>query len=403
MNRKSRIPHLVSRKDPLSGIRVLDLSRILAGPFCTMRLGDMGAEVIKIEQPGIGDETRRWGPPFIKGESAYYLSINRNKKSVTIDFKSDEGRKILVSLIKKSDVLVENFRGGVLKKIGLDCPSVKKINPRIVYCSITGYGQKSVKSHKPSYDLLIQGESGLMDLTGFPKNPPTKVGVSVADIYAGTIAFAGIMTALYTRQQTGTGTHVDISLLDSALSLLAFQSQISLSSSAKVTRKGNFHPTLAPYQTFKAKDGYINVAVVDETVWKSFCMALQQSDLISNKRFKTNADRVKNHRQLDTILRRIIKCKTRKTWEKIFLKAGVPMGRINSVSEALAMEKDMLQKVRHPVCGNLTMVKSPLAFGEKRSSHVVHPPLLGEHTNKILRTLGYSASKIARFRSRNII
>jgi formyl-CoA transferase/CoA:oxalate CoA-transferase len=385
---------------PLSGVSVLDLSRILAGPFCTMRLGDLGAEVIKIEQPGIGDETRRWGPPFIKGESAYYLSINRNKKSLTLDFKSARGRSILKKLIRQSDVLVENFRVGVLKKFGLDYPSVKRINPKIIYCSITGYGQQSTKSRKPSYDLIIQGESGLMDITGFPGNPPTKAGISIADINAGTVALSAILAALYARSQTGKGAYIDISLLNSTLSLLTFQSQIALSSSNNVTRKGNLHPTLAPYQTFRVKDGYMNIAVVNDSVWKSFCKALNNRTLARDKRFNTNAGRVQHHSKLEELLRPLLRTKSRKQWERIFSVADVPMGMIQSVPDALKMENKMLIDVLHPVIGKLAMVSD--AFGLPKKPFT-HPPLLGEHTNKILRTLGYSRAQLARLRLRKIV
>ncbi len=365
-----------------------------------MRLGDLGAEVIKVEQPNSGDETRRWGPPFLKGESAYYLSINRNKKSLTLDFKSARGRSILKKLIRQSDVLVENFRVGVLKQFGLDYTSIKKINPKIIYCSITGYGQRSGKSHKPSYDLIIQGESGLMDITGFPGHPPTKVGISIADINAGSVALSAILAALYARSQTGKGAYVDISLLDTALSLLTFQSQIALSSSNNVTRKGNLHPTLAPYQTFRVKDGYMNIAVVNDSVWKLFCKALNNKELAMDKRFNTNAGRVQHHSALERILYSLLLKKSRKQWERIFSVADVPVGMIHSVPVALKMEKNMLINVLHPVIGKLPMVTHAFGFPKKPFTH---PPLLGEHTNKILRTLGYSRAQIARLRSRNIV
>ncbi|MBI3194643.1 MAG: CoA transferase, partial [Ignavibacteriae bacterium] len=296
-----------NQKAPLSGIRILDLTRILSGPFCTMKLGDMGAEVIKIEQPGKGDDTRSWGPPFVKGESAYFLSVNRNKKSVTLDLKAKEGKEILTKLIKSCDVLVENFRAGVMENLGFSYAKVKKLNPRLVYCSISGYGQTSSRSHQPSYDLIVQGESGLMDVTGFPDGAPTKAGISLADVTAGTLAFEGILLALFQRERTGKGQQVDISLLDGLLSLFAYQSQIALSSDRKVTRKGNRHPTITPYETFGTKDGFINVAVGSETHWKNFCTAIKRIDLIKHEQFATNSKRVENREALEKILVPIMK------------------------------------------------------------------------------------------------
>ena len=388
---------------PLAGVRVLDFSRILAGPFCTMRLGDMGAEVIKIEQPGTGDETRRWGPPFVKGESAYYLSINRNKKSVTLDCTSREGRDILKKLIASSDVLVENFRAGVMKKFGFEFARAKRINPRIIYCSISGYGQQSRKSHKPSYDLLVQGESGLMDLTGDPAGSPTKSGISICDLNAGMTAFAAIALALFRRASTGTGEHIDVSLLDATLSLLAFQSQIALSSGLPVTRMGNLHPTLAPYRTFHAKDGYLNIAVVHEEVWRSFCCAIGKPSLAEDPRFKGNRERVRNRIALDRILEPLIERRTRSAWERIFSRADVPVGRIRSVRQALREERQAVTTLQHRTCGPLPSVNFPALFAGIHRLPAAAPPLLGENTDDVLRELGYGDAKILRLRGGGVI
>lgn len=331
---------------PLSNIRVLDLTRILSGPFCTMKLGDMGAEVIKIEQPGKGDDTRTWGPPFIKGESAYFLSVNRNKKSVTLDLKSKEGKGILRKLIKRSDVLVENFRAGVMDNLGFGYKAVQRMNRRMVYCSISGYGQTSSRSHQPSYDLIVQGESGLMDVTGFSDGPPTKVGISLADVNAGNLAFEGILLALLERQRKGSGQHVDISLLDGLLSLFAYQSQIALSSDRVVTRKGNIHPTLTPYETYKTKDGYINVAVGSEIHWTKFCTAIRREDLLGRSEFLTNAKRVENRKALERILAPIMKRQSSSRWIAALNRADVPVGKINALKDALRLnvmrERNML-------------------------------------------------------------
>jgi len=389
----------------LSHIRVLDLTRILSGPFCTMKLGDMGAEVVKIEQPGTGDETRRWGPPFIKGESAYFLSVNRNKKSVTLDLKSKDGKAILTKLIRRSDVLVENFRAGVMESLGFSYTKVKKINPKIIYCSISGYGQTSSRSHKPSYDLIVQGESGLMDATGFPDRQPTKAGISLADVNAGNIAFEGILLALLQQERTGKGQHIDISLLDSLMSLFAYQSQIALSTNNTVTRKGNRHPTITPYETYQTKDGYINVAAASEAAWKSFCSAIKHPELVFDKRFFTNAKRVMNRQELEHILVPIIKRKRSGEWLRLFAKADVPAGKINSVQEALALttmrERNMIVSIKHRTAGKLTMVGNPIKLSA--SAQMLPPPLLGEHSGEVLQRLGYSAADIKRLRTSSII
>ncbi|MBI4548390.1 MAG: CoA transferase [Ignavibacteriae bacterium] len=392
---------------PLSHIRVLDLTRILSGPFCTMKLGDMGAEVIKIEQPAKGDDTRTWGPPFIKGESAYFLSVNRNKKSLTLDLKSDEGKKILTKLITRCDVLVENFRAGVMEKLGLGFDNVKKINPRIIYCSISGYGQTSSRSHKPSYDLIVQGESGLMDMTGFPDGPPTKVGISLADVNAGNLAFEGILLALLQREKSGKGQFIDISLLDGLLSLFAYQSQIALSSNTKVIRKGNRHPTITPYETYGTKDGYINIAVGSEGAWENFCKAIQREEVQHDKRFATNARRVENREALEKILIPIMKKKRSAEWIRILSRFDVPAGNINPLSEILELkllkERSMITSMRHPSIGTLKMVRNPIKLSQTSPNQFSPPPLLGQHTVDVLKWLGYSDSAIQLLKNKNVI
>ncbi len=394
-------------KSPLQGIRVLDLTRILSGPFCTMKLGDMGAEVIKIEQPVKGDDTRSWGPPFVNGESAYFLSVNRNKKSVTLDLKAREGKEILTKLIKSCDVLVENFRAGVLDGLGFGYKQVKKLNPRIVYCSISGYGQTSSKSNQPSYDLIVQGESGLMDVTGFPDGSPTKAGISLADVTAGTLAFEGILLGLVHRERTGKGQQVDISLLDGLLSLFTYQSQIALSSDRKVTRKGNRHPTITPYETFATSDGYINVSVGAESHWKSFCTAIGQTELIAHPLYSSNSKRVENRETLEKILIPKMKQRKRDEWLAILLKADVPVGNINTLHEALKMEtvreREMIETVQHSKVGELKMVGNPIKLSGMKKSKTSPPPLLSEHTNSILKQLGYSKKEIDELKSRIVI
>jgi crotonobetainyl-CoA:carnitine CoA-transferase CaiB-like acyl-CoA transferase len=390
---------------PLRGTAVLDLTRILSGPFCTMKLGDMGAEVIKIEQPGSGDETRRWGPPFIGGESAYFLSVNRNKKSLTLDLKSREGKLILTRLIKRSDVLVENFRAGVMHKLGFGYRAVRKINPRLIYCSISGYGQTSSRSHAPSYDLIVQGESGLMDLTGFPGKPPTKAGISLADVNAGNIAFEGILLALLRRAQTGRGEHIDISLLDALASLFAYQSQIALSAKAAVSRIGNRHPTITPYETYRTKDGYINVAVAGEGAWRRFCGVLRQPHLASDRRFSSNAQRVRNRARLERILAPAMKRRRSAAWLRLLAAADIPAGAIAPLRDALRSaalrERGMIVRFRHPAAGILETVGNPIRLGTP--ARISPPPSLGQHTAGCLRRLGYTAREIARLRARRVV
>lgn len=372
-----------------------------------MKLGDMGAEVIKIEQPRKGDDTRTWGPPFVKGESAYFLSVNRNKKSITVDLKSQEGKEIIRRLIKRSDVLVENFRAGVMGKLGFGYNVVKKINPRLIYCSISGYGQTSSRSHQPSYDLIVQGESGLMDLTGFPDGPPTKVGISLADVNAGNLAFEGILLALLQRQKTGKGVHVDISLLDGLISLFAYQSQIALSTTTKVTRKGNQHPTITPYETYQTKDGYINVAVGAESLWKNFCKAIGRTDLLDHPAFASNARRVEHRKALESLLIPIMKRKTSSAWIKILAAADVPVGMINSVGSALKLkqvrEREMVVRLHHPSIRRMRTVGNPIKFSTQTAVRFLPPPLLGEHTTEVLRSLGYSLQDVKHLKRLGVI
>ncbi len=392
---------------PLSGITVLDLTRILSGPFCTMKLGDMGAEVIKIERPGSGDETRKWGPPFVKGESAYFLSVNRNKQSMTLDVKSKEGKKILLQLLRRSDVLVENFRAGVMRSLGLDYATVRKINPRIVYCSISGYGQRSGRSHHPSYDLIVQGESGLMDVTGSPDGGPTKAGISLADVNAGNIAFEGILLSLYQRSMTGKGQHVDISLLDAIASLFTYQTQMALSTKQRATRMGNRHPTITPYETYATKNGFINIAVGSEAAWSAFCDVIDRPELASDKRFAVNALRVRNRRSLERILILIMRRRRAGEWLAKFRKHNVPAGRINTIAEMLLLpaigERQMVVAVDHASAGKIRMVGNPIKLSDAGTMVMRPPPRLGEHTQSILGRLGYSKSGIVSLKERRII
>ncbi len=374
---------------PLEDLRVCDLSRILSGPYCTMTLGDMGAEVIKVEPPA-GDDTRGWGPPFLQGESAYFLSLNRNKKSIVLDLKTEAGKNALWMLIQKSDVLVENFRAGALARLGFDFDHVSKKNPRLIYCSITGYGHTGPRASAPGFDVVIQGESGAMDVTGFPEGPPIKFGLSIADIVAGMNAVQAILLALLVRKTTGRGQHIDIALLDSLIGCLTYQAQNHF---AGVTprRLGNRHPSITPYEMFETADGFMNVGVGNEGLWKKFCAAIGLPELCEDPHFASNADRLRNYDRLHPLLAERFKTRSRGEWKRIFEDAGVPSGYINTVKETFEdpqiQAREMVTSVIHPTIGKLKLVGIPIKLSDSPGEIRLPPPRLGEHTEEILASL----------------
>jgi len=374
---------------PLEHIRVCDLSRILSGPFCTMTLGDMGAEVIKVEPP-LGDDTRRWGPPFVGGESAYFLSVNRNKKSIILDLKTAAGKTALEKLIRKSDVLIENFRTGTLARLGFGYETTSKLNPRLIYCSITGYGQTGPRAFAPGFDVVIQGESGAMDVTGFPDGPPIKFGLSIADIVAGMNAVQAILLALLVREKSGRGQHIDISLLDSLVGCLTYQAQNHFAG-ASPQRLGNRHPSIAPYEMFETADGYMNVGVGNEGLWKKFCTATALPDLCDDPRFATNEDRLRNYTPLRSLLEAKLKTRSRTEWQRIFEESGIPCGPIRTVSEVFEdpqiHAREMIAHVSHPTIGDLRLTGIPIKLSESPGRISLPPPRLGEHTEEILSWL----------------
>lgn len=374
---------------PLEHIRVCDLSRILSGPFCTMTLGDMGAEVIKVEPP-LGDDTRRWGPPFVSGESAYFLSVNRNKKSIVLDLKTGAGKTALQKLILKSDVLIENFRTGTLARLGFGYESASKLNPRLIYCSITGYGQTGPRAFAPGFDVVIQGESGAMDVTGFPDGPPIKFGLSIADIVAGMNAVQAILLALLVRERSGRGQHIDISLLDSLVGCLTYQAQNHFAGE-NPQRIGNRHPSIAPYEMFETADGYMNIGVGNEGLWKKFCSATELPDLCDDPRFATNEDRLRNYTPLRSLLEAKLKTRSRADWQRIFEEAGIPCGPIRTVREVFEdpqiQAREMIAHVSHPTIGDLKLTGIPIKLSESPGRISLPPPRLGEHTEEILSWL----------------
>jgi crotonobetainyl-CoA:carnitine CoA-transferase CaiB-like acyl-CoA transferase len=394
---------------PLSGIRVLDLSRILTGPFCSMLLGDLGAEVIKIEIPGTGDDTRQWGPPFVGGESAYFLSVNRNKKSVTLNLNTDEGRKILYDLAEKSDVLIENFRPGVTEKLKVDHLVMAKKNSRLIYCSISSYGYTGEYRNRLAYDLVLQGMGGLMGITGEPGRPPVRVGVAISDIAGGMYAALAILAALKARERTRHGQWIDVSLFDSTVSWMTYMASYFFATGKNPERIGSAHPTIVPYQCFETSDRkFIAVAIGNDKLFRSFCKGIQKEKLLDDSRFSTNPSRVTHRDEMIRILKRVIRKKTRDEWLGVLIKAGVPVGPIYSMKEIFSdqqvLQREMLVSIRHPTAGAINQIGIPMKFSETNPRIISAPPLLGEHVDEVLGSLlGYSRAEIEGLRSKNVV
>jgi len=384
---------------PLSGVRVLDLSRVLAGPFCTMLLGDLGAEVIKVERPGGGDDTRAWGPPFAAGESAYYLCVNRNKKSVALDLKSPKGIAAVRSLSARSDVVIENFRVGVADKLGLGYAALAEGNPGLVYCSVTGYGQTGPYRDLPGYDFIAQAMSGLMSVTGERSGEPMKLGVATVDLTTGMYAAVAILAALRRRDSTGVGQRIDLALMDSALSWLANVGENYLVSAEVPGRFGNAHATIVPYQVFRSKDGYLAVGIGNDGQYRKFCEIAGVPELSSDERFATNPERVRNREALVPLLEGVFATRSTAGWIERLWKEGIPAGPINTVDRALeapnTLAREMVVEMPHPKAGSVRLIGSPMKFSATPVEYRRPPPLLGEHTEEVLRdVLGMSPEEI---------
>ena len=394
-------------RGPLAGIRVIDLTRVLAGPFAAMTLGDMGAEVIKVEEPGKGDDTRGW-PPFVAGEATYFLSVNRNKKSLTLNMKPPEGQDILRALIAKSDVVLENFRPGTMDRLGFGYERLRRDNPRLIYCSISGFGESGPESSRPGYDLIIQGESGVMDLTGFPDGPPVKVGNSIGDLVAGMAAVQGVALALLARERTGKGQRVEIGMLDVMASLLTYQAGLYWNAGGRPARRGNQHPSIVPYEVFQARDAYLTLGVANNSLWERACRAVGREDLATDPRFDTEAHRVTNRAALIPILNEVFGARDADDWLARLERAGVPAGRIKTVAEVCESphlkERGMVVGLSHPTAGAITVMGVPVRLHGTPGAAVLPPPLLGEHTGEILtRLLRVSKARVDTLRAAGVV
>ncbi|OZI61408.1 CaiB/BaiF CoA transferase family protein [Bordetella genomosp. 11] len=402
----------------LSNIKVLDLSRVLAGPWASQILADLGADVIKVERPGRGDDTRAWGPPFLKDrdgrdteDGAYFIATNRGKRSITLDLQTADGQDLVRALCRDVDVVLENYKVGTLARMGLDYATLSAINPRLVYCSVTGFGQTGPRAAEPAYDFLIQAMGGLMSVTGErddkPGGGPQKVGVPIVDLSTGVYAALGIVAALLRRTQTGQGEYIDVAMLDVQVGLLANQAMNFLLGNRVPRRTGTSHPNIQPQRTFNCADGDIVVVVGNDAQFVTLCEAIGQPELARDERFGTNAQRVKNQESLDPILDAVFASRPRGNWLDALKRAGVPAGPINAVPEVFddpqVVHRGMLRHLPHPVAGSVPQVMNPLRFGGAAAHADRAPPLLGEHTAEVLAGLGLSEAQIDALRARKVI
>ncbi|MEW5956381.1 MAG: CaiB/BaiF CoA-transferase family protein [Chloroflexota bacterium] len=392
----------------LENIQVIDLSQALAGPYCTMSLGDLGADVIKIEQPGQGDQSRGWGPPFVEGESTYFLSINRNKRSLSLDIKSAEGQAILHKLVTRADVFVCNIpRQASRRRAGVDFETLRRLNPRLIYCLITGYGNNGPYAERPGYDMIAQGEAGVMSVTGEPGGAPLRYPISIADIFTGMYSMMGIMAALFKRERTGQGELLDMTLLESQSACLTIVASALLNAGYEPPRLGNAHLTIVPYDVYKTQDKYIVVTVGTEKLWHSFCEALNLKDIENDARFATNAGRVQHRAEMDRILSELFATQPACFWLEKLQEAGVPSGPINSIAETLAhpqhQARNFIVELPHPLAGPVKSMGNPLRLCGAPVSYRLPPPLLGQHTAEILGELGYDRRAICSLQEQGVV
>ena len=382
----------------LDGLRVLDLSRTLAGPFCTMNLGDMGADVIKVEEPASGDETRQWAP-YWDGEACFYLAVNRNKRDIAVNLKHPQGIAIVRKLAARADVLIESFRAGTADKMGLGYADISAVNPRIVYCAVSGFGRTGPLAKKAGYDLMLQAYSGLMSLTGEPGGPPLRIGFSLVDITCGWVAYGGIMTALFQRERTGAGQYVEAALLEGMVAAASYHIVNYLGTGVNPGPLGQGHPSLAPYQMFTTKDGRVMLGAANDGLWKRFCDVIGRADLAEDARFRTNRDRVENRQALIQLLEQLFRSKTTQEWVDLLESAGVPNSPVNTIADLVndpqVISRQMIVDVPHPSVSGLRAPASPLRLSKGAASVRRHPPANGEHTLEILHELGYTDEDVA--------
>ncbi|MCH8340557.1 MAG: CoA transferase [Chloroflexi bacterium] len=399
-----------ANSDPLlDGVRVLDLTRILAGPYCTMLLGDLGADIIKVEVPGRGDDTRQWGPPFTTGgESAYFLAANRNKRSLTLNLKSERGRSILGELIQQADILIENFRVGTLEKWDLSYEQLKNLRPDLIYCTITGYGYTGPYRDRPGYDFIIQAMGGFMSVTGPEDGEPFRAGIAVADLSSGIYACNAVLAALYARERTGKGQRIDISLLDCQVAMMSYVASNFLVSGEPPQRFGNAHPNLVPYQVFEAQDGYFAFAAGNDLQWANFCRAVGREAWETDPLFATNPARLTNRTKLVGLLNELFSTRSVADWIELCEGAGLPVGPINTMEAALSdpqvLARGMVMEVPHPTEGSVPLLRSPLNIPTAPSEVRYPPPTLGQHTDEILsELLNYDSEGIQALRESEVV